>query len=110
MGSSAGSIMATIITVHMPVNMPKWPSQLCPGMRIQVMDMAQPPGISMPGMDDMEPHQAMVTATQTMKISVAVARNARSEFQSSAGLSGLGVFIITLPPESLLVAAQRRAV
>ena len=31
-------------------------------MRIRAMDMVQPPGIAMPGIDDMDPHQASVTA------------------------------------------------
>src|SRR5688572_25657666 len=105
MGSNAGSIMATIMTTHMPRNVAVAPAQDCPGMRIQAMDMVQPPGISMPGMSDMEPHQATVTAALATKTSAAMKINARSD-ASSLG----GVFIVALPPEPVLVATQGRAV
>jgi hypothetical protein len=41
-------------------------------MRIQAMDIVQPPGMSMPGIAAMEPHQATVRAALTVKISAAI--------------------------------------
>lgn len=48
MGTNDGSIMASIINVHMAMNEAAAPAQVCPGIFIQVMDMVQPPGMGMP--------------------------------------------------------------
>jgi hypothetical protein len=42
-------------------------------MRIQAMDIVQPPGIGIPGIRDIEAHQKMVRATLRMKRRVATA-------------------------------------
>jgi hypothetical protein len=55
MGTRDGIIMATIITTHIPMNAAAAPSQDCPGILIQAMDMVQPPGMGMP--PDMDAHQ-----------------------------------------------------
>jgi hypothetical protein len=52
MDMAEGSIMAIIMVSHMRRNIAKEASQVWPGMRIHIMDMVQPPGISMPS--DME--------------------------------------------------------
>jgi hypothetical protein len=70
-------------------------------MRIQAIDIVQPPGISMPGIADMEPHQIAVTEALTTKASAETANNARS---------GLRVFVMTLPPHAGFVASERRAI
>ena len=44
----------------MPRNVAAAPGQLWPGIRIHAIDMVQPPGISMPGIADMDPHQKTV--------------------------------------------------
>ena len=45
-GNADGSIIATIIASHMSRNSVADANQLCPGIRIHIMDMVQPPGIS----------------------------------------------------------------
>jgi hypothetical protein len=40
--------MAIIITIHMTMNDAAASIQVCPGIRIQAMDMVQPPGMGMP--------------------------------------------------------------
>ncbi len=54
-GTRDGSIMATIITTHIPMNEAAAPSQVCPGILIHAIDMVQPPGIAMP--PELDPHQ-----------------------------------------------------
>ena len=43
-GTSDGSIIATIITTHMPRNDTAAPDHVCPGIRIHAIDIVQPPG------------------------------------------------------------------
>ena len=97
-GNKTGIIIATIITVHMPRNVPAAVAHDWPGMRIQAMDIVQPPGISMPGIAAMEEHQATVTATLVPKASAAATMKVRSAFR---------VFVMALPPDTGLVASQR---
>src|ERR1700681_541752 len=54
-GTSDGSIMASIMTVHIARNNEVAPAQVCPGIFMQVIDRGQPPGISIP--PDMDKHQ-----------------------------------------------------
>jgi len=67
MGTSDGSIIATIITVHIPRNVTAAWVHVCPGMRIHAMDIVQPPGMLISPIADMEAHQATVTAALTAK-------------------------------------------
>lgn len=46
----------------MPRNELVAPVHVCPGIRIQVIDIVQPPGIGIPCIDDMELHQSTVPA------------------------------------------------
>jgi hypothetical protein len=39
----------------------------CPGIRIQAIDMVQPPGIDMLPISDIDPHHATVTVAQAAK-------------------------------------------
>jgi hypothetical protein len=55
MGTKDGSIMATIIVSHISRNIAADAVQDCPGIRIQIMDIVQPPGISIP--PDIERHK-----------------------------------------------------
>jgi hypothetical protein len=48
------------------------PDHPWPGMRIHVIDMVHPPGISMPGIDAMDAHHATVTAALATKHSAAM--------------------------------------
>jgi hypothetical protein len=61
-GNKDGSIIATIITTHMPRNDAVAPSQVCPGIRIHVIDIVQPPGMDIAPIVAMDKHQAIVTA------------------------------------------------
>jgi hypothetical protein len=77
MGTREGSIIATIITTHIPRNVAVAPGQLCPGIRIHAIDIVQPPGIRIPPRDDMEPHQRIVPAVLAAKSSDETPKKAR---------------------------------
>ena len=62
MGAKDGSIIATIIAIHMPRNDAAAPAHVCPGIRIHAIDIVQPPGMGIPPIADMDVHQAIVTA------------------------------------------------
>src|SRR5688572_9208482 len=89
------------MTVHMPRNVAAAPDQDWPGMRIHAIDMVHPPGISMPGIADIDSHQSTVTAALAAKASAEMPKNARSD---------VCVFIMALPPHAGLVASERRAI
>src|SRR5262250_1223943 len=104
MGTSDGSIIATIITVHMPRNAAAAPGQLCPGMRIHAIDIVQPPGIDIPAA--MDPQQATVTA--------ALAAKSSAEMPSKAGrlwsmTSARPVLVVAPPPDGAGLVAPARS-
>jgi hypothetical protein len=68
-GIKDGSIIATIITTHIPRNDAAAADHLCPGIRIHAIDIAQPPGIGIALIADMDAHQAIATAALTAKSS-----------------------------------------
>ncbi len=43
------------------------PDHVCPGIRIQVIDIVQPPGMGIAPMPDMEVHQTIVTVALAAK-------------------------------------------
>src|SRR5215831_5722158 len=101
MGTSDGSIIATIITSHMPTNDAAAPNHVCPGIRIHAIDIVQPPGIGIPPIADMEVHQTIVTAAFTAKISAEAPKNARAARRSEATpceISSPAVAAITTTP------------
>jgi hypothetical protein len=67
MGVRDGSIIATIITAHMPVNDAAAPGHVCPHIRIHAIDIDQPPGMGISPIADMDAHQATVTAALPAK-------------------------------------------
>src|SRR5262245_59393465 len=75
------------------------PGQVCSGMRIQAIDMFQPPGISMSPMADMEAHQTIVPAVLRMKSNAEMAKKVRSEAARP----------LKEPVISLIVSRTRRA-
>src|SRR6478735_1561008 len=95
MGTKDGSIIAAIITTHMPRNDAAAPIHVCPGIRIHAIDIVQPPGMGMPPIADMDPHQTTVPTALPIKSSAATPRNARS---------ALVVLVMTTPPDARLVA------
>jgi hypothetical protein len=62
MGTNDGSIIATIITVHMHRNAAAAPGHDWPGIRIHAIDIVQPPGMGMSSAGDMPTHHATVAA------------------------------------------------
>jgi hypothetical protein len=84
MGTKVGSIIAAIITIHMPRNDAAAPGHVCPGIRIHTIDMVQPPGIATPPTADMDAHQAIVTAALAAKSRAEMPKKARSETPSRA--------------------------
>src|SRR4029450_2798824 len=79
MGARDGSIIATIITTHMPRNDPAAPNHVCPGIRIHAIDIVQPPGIGIRPIADTDAHQTIVTAALAAKSSAETPKKARRE-------------------------------
>src|SRR3989454_9888214 len=125
-GTKDGSIIATIITTHMPRNDAAAPGRVCPGIRIQAIDIVQPPGISISPIADMDAHQTIVTAALAAKSSAETPKKARWEARSEAMRressrpavappqprlrSALVVLIVAAPPDARLVAPPGGAV
>src|SRR5713226_5825631 len=84
MGTRDGSIIATIITIHMPRNDAAAPGHVCPGIRIHAIDMVQPPGIGIPPIADMDSHQAIVSAALAAKSSAETPKKACWDSRSEA--------------------------
>ena len=61
----------------MPRNIAAAPGHVCPGIRIHAIDMLQPPGIGIPLIFDMAPHQTTVTPALAAKSSDKTPRKAR---------------------------------
>jgi hypothetical protein len=78
---SDGSIIAIIITTHMPRSEAAAPAHVCSGIRIQAIDIVQPPGIGILPIADMEAHQAIVNVVLVAKSSEEAARTACSAFR-----------------------------
>src|SRR6185312_2035179 len=98
MGTSDGSIIATIITTHMPRNDAAAPGHVCPGVRIHAIDIVQPPGIGMSSIDDIAAHQAMVTAALATKRRAETAKKARGEAISPPTSHSASVVRIVMAP------------
>ena len=59
------------------------PGHVCPGIRIQAIDMVQPPGIDISPIADMDSHPAIVSAALAAKSSAETPKKARSENHAS---------------------------
>src|SRR5215472_6621999 len=106
----------------MPRNASALPGQVWPGMRIHVIDIDQPPGIGMSRIADIELHQATVSAALAANSRAAIPMKDRCEACAKdmgmilsvaarrALCSGLRVLVVVAPPETVLVAAERRAI
>src|SRR5206468_1447766 len=126
MGINAGSIIATIITTHMPKNDAAAPGHVCPGIRIHAIDIVQRPGIGIPPIADMDAHQTIVTAALAAKSSAESRRRlagmlarkpcvVRSPVSAVAPRqprrrSALVVLVVAAPPDARLVAPLGGAV
>jgi hypothetical protein len=60
----------------MPSNAAAAPAHVCSGIRIQAIDIVQPPGISIPPIADMEAHQTIVNVVLAANSSEETARTA----------------------------------
>src|SRR5687768_90971 len=89
MGTSDGSIIATIITAHMRRNDAAAPGHVCPGIRIHAIDIVQPPGIGISPIAVMDVHQTIVNAVLAVKSSAETPKKARCEARSEA-MTNLG--------------------
>jgi len=74
MGTADGSIIATIITAHMPRNDAAAPGHVCLGLRIHTIDIVQPPGIDISPIADMDAHQTIITAALAAKSNAATVK------------------------------------
>src|SRR5207247_2312718 len=126
MGTKDGSIIATIITTHMPRNDAAAPGHVCPGSRIPAIDIVQPPGIGISPIADMDAHQTIVTAALAAKSSAETPKNTSWEARSEAMRreisspavaprqrrfrSALVVLVVAAPPGARLVAPLGGAV
>src|SRR4030095_5543959 len=79
-----GSIIATIITTHMPRNDATAPGHVCPGIRIHAIDIVQPPGIGISPIADMDAHQRVVSAALAAKSSAETPKKTWWEARSEA--------------------------
>ena len=122
-GTNDGSIIAIIITTHMPTNDAKAPSHVCPGIGIHAIDIVQPPGIGIFPIADMEPHQTVVSAALAAKSSAEVPKNACCEVRSKVMgrdllsrncavtiTSLFAVLVVAAPPDARLIATLGGAV
>ena len=113
MGTRDGSIIATIITTHMPRNDVAAPGHVCSGIRIHAIDIVQPPGIGIPPIADMDVDQAIVSVALAAKSNAETPTKVASEGRSEAKrreLSSPAVAATTTTPSSapvLVVAAPR---
>ena len=62
MGTKDGSIIAAIMTTHIPTNDAAAPGHDCPGIRIQAIDIDHPPAMGISPAADMDFHQPIVAA------------------------------------------------
>src|SRR5467141_3911660 len=120
MGTKDGSIIATIITTHMPRNGAAMPGHGCPGIRIHAIDIVQPPGIGISPIADMDAHHRIVTAALAANSSAETPKKARWEACSETMAveisrprlrqrrprlgSILVVHVVVAPPDARLVA------
>jgi hypothetical protein len=93
MGAKDGSIIATIITTHMQTKDAAAPGHVCPGIRIHIIDIVQPPGIGIPRIADMDAHQTIVSTALVAKSDAETPTKVRWEARSEA-----------MPPSMLLNA------
>src|SRR5215510_8185099 len=82
---SDGSIIATIITSHIPMKEAAAPSHVCRGILIHAIDMVQPPGIAMPL--SIEPVQKIVTPAAAMNSRALVPQKLDSPRAPERGVS-----------------------
>jgi len=112
MGTSDGSIIAAIITTHMPRNAAAASGHVCPGILIHAIDIVQPPGIGIPPTADMDAHQTIVTAALAAKSSAETPKKARWEILrviSKEGFASRDTLLLPVTPAKAGVQGKRRS-
>src|SRR5476651_534955 len=89
MGARDGSIIATIIATHMPMNDAAALGHVCPHIRIHAIDIVQPPGIGISPIADMDAHQTIVTVALAAKSNAETPKKIRWETRSETMLCGI---------------------
>src|SRR5476651_1629443 len=89
MGARDGSIIATIIATHMPMNDAAALGHVCPHIRIHAIDIVQPPGIGISPIADMDAHQTIVTVALAAKSTAETPKKIRWEMRSEPMLCGI---------------------
>jgi hypothetical protein len=74
------------------------PAHDCPGIRIQAIDIVQPPGIDIPPIADIDADEMIVTSALLAKSNAETPQNARSETRLPV------VLIMMTPPDPMFVA------
>ncbi|HSV14155.1 MAG TPA: hypothetical protein VLI90_07840 [Tepidisphaeraceae bacterium] len=74
--------MAAIITSHMARKDAAASTHVCPGMRIHIIDIVQPPGIGIPRIAGMDAHEVIVSATLIANSKEEMPTNARFQVRS----------------------------
>src|SRR5437870_3317188 len=98
MGTRDGSIMATIITTHIPINVVPAASQVCPAILIHAMDMVQPPGIGIPS--DIDQQVPIVIPALARNSNALLPRNVRSFSRLARRSTAAAPQSTTGPPSS----------
>src|SRR5512135_2175809 len=112
MGTRDGSIIAAIITDHMPRNDAAAPAHVRPGIRIHAIDIVQPPGMRIPPIADMDPPHTTVTAALATKSSAEAPRKAPSDASPEAravergGRSRVSTAIVVMAASGRIVPAS----
>src|SRR3954462_14863234 len=111
MGTSDGSIIATIITTHMPRNEAAAPAHVWPGIRIHAIDIVQPFGIGISPIADMDAHQRVVSITLPAKSSAETPKKACRDTRCEGmdACSALVVPVGAAPPAAPLVGPSGSA-
>ncbi len=71
MGKVDGSIIATIMAAHIRMKTAAAAPQLCPAIRIHIMDMRQPPGIAIVADKERADHKVNAAVARNTAIAVA---------------------------------------
>ena len=89
MGAKDGSIIATIIATHMPMNDAAALGHVCPHIRIHAIDIVQPPGIGISPIADMDVHHTIVTVALAAKSNAETPKNTRWETRAEPMLCAI---------------------
>jgi hypothetical protein len=99
-----GSIIATIIAVHIAMNMMPAPSSDCPGIRIHIIDIVHPPGMSIP--PAIARVDQMVYQTDAMKTADAMRKTPQGR-EAGAVDAQAGATEVDEPQESGIAVSYR---